>query len=198
MSAFVIFAVSTALLFLASNKSGTQIVLLDNASEQNAIVVTTEGGSVTIDTPYEGTHLDSAASTPAAPEKVSKEALLEEHRDTFEIAPPKPLSYLLYFNYDSTELTPESQQTLAAMLATVSACPACAVDIIGHTDRRGEEAYNMALSLQRTEAVRKLLESHHIAAERLNSHYYGEYFPLLATPDGVAEPKNRRVELMIR
>ena len=68
----------------------------------------------------------------------------------------------------------------------------------GHTDRVGSEADNDRLSLQRAEAVRAMLIQRGINSSFLRAVGRGEREPLIPTPDEQAEPRNRRVEVIVR
>ncbi len=197
MGYFILFALVVSVATLLSDKPGTEVVLLDNDGAANAIVVTTEGGSVTIDTPYEGTQLTAADAAPAAPEAVSKEALVATHGDTFAIA-PKPLSFTLYFEIDSPELTAASREKVTELLAAIESRAPASVDISGHADTTGTPAYNIALSEQRAAALKTIIESHHLLVSRCRTFGYGESMPIVPTADETAEPKNRRAEITIR
>ena len=56
----------------------------------------------------------------------------------------------------------------------------------------------MNLSLERANEVRRMLVDQGVSAEYLNIEYYGESKPLVQTEDNVSEPKNRRVEVVVR
>jgi OmpA-OmpF porin, OOP family len=70
--------------------------------------------------------------------------------------------------------------------------------VVGHTDRQGSLEYNDGLSLRRAERVRAQLVRIGIAGERIGVAGRGERAPLVPTEDGVAEPRNRRVEIIVR
>lgn len=71
------------------------------------------------------------------------------------------------------------------------------VTVIGHTDTLGAEAANVRVGLRRAQAVAELLKARLETMElRVTSH--GERNLLVATPDATAEPRNRRVEVLIR
>jgi outer membrane protein OmpA-like peptidoglycan-associated protein len=76
--------------------------------------------------------------------------------------------------------------------------PAPEIVVIGHTDRVGAVPYNDALSLRRAERVRDELVKVGITADRISVAGRGEREPLVPTPDEVAEPRNRRVEINVR
>ena len=68
----------------------------------------------------------------------------------------------------------------------------------GHTDRVGSVADNDRLSLQRAEAVRAMLIQRGINSSFLRAVGRGEREPLIPTADEQAEPRNRRVEVIVR
>jgi flagellar motor protein MotB len=71
------------------------------------------------------------------------------------------------------------------------------IDVTGHADRAGGDAYNMALSLRRANMVKDQLVREGIAANQITVVGRGESQPLLPTADGVREPQNRRVEIVL-
>ena len=79
----------------------------------------------------------------------------------------------------------------------LEANPTVKVELHGHTDSIGSDAYNQALSDKRANAVRDYLVSKGISANRLNAIGKGELDPVASneTPEGRAQ--NRRVELNI-
>jgi outer membrane protein OmpA-like peptidoglycan-associated protein len=72
------------------------------------------------------------------------------------------------------------------------------VEVTGHTDTVGEEEFNSKLSLKRAHKLRDLLVEKGIAADVIYSYGRGEWDLYIVTEDGVREPKNRRVEIIIR
>lgn len=112
--------------------------------------------------------------------------------------PQRPASFLLYFQEGSDELTPESAKSLSRVLAEIAGRPAAEVAVIGHTDLVGTDQYNDALSTQRAQRVRDELLRAGIPADRIEVAARGKREPLYRTPEGVAEPRNRRVEVSVR
>jgi hypothetical protein len=68
----------------------------------------------------------------------------------------------------------------------------------GHTDTSGPEAYNMALSLRRANAVKDALVREGVPAQAISVIGRGEQGLLVQTGDGVREPQNRRVEIVVQ
>jgi outer membrane protein OmpA-like peptidoglycan-associated protein len=112
--------------------------------------------------------------------------------------PPKSISFILYFEEGKTQVMPESQATLEALFAEVARRQAVEVQITGHTDRVGSVADNDRLSLERAQAVRETLTQLGLQTDFIRAVGLGERAPLVATPDEQPEPRNRRVEVMVR
>ncbi len=104
--------------------------------------------------------------------------------------------FFVFFDFDSTVITPEADAVLNDVAAQYAAAGgAMLVDVIGYTDRSGSAAYNQALSVRRAEAVRNALVAKGVADSSILTAGRGENDPLVATPDGVREPSNRRAEI---
>jgi outer membrane protein OmpA-like peptidoglycan-associated protein len=112
--------------------------------------------------------------------------------------PEKPVTFILYFKTDSTELTEASRKALASAQAAIESRHSQDISVIGHTDRIGATAYNYTLSRNRALKIKKILVSKKVNPATIEIGYHGEANPLIKTPDGVAEPRNRRVEVTIR
>ncbi len=111
-------------------------------------------------------------------------------------APAMPARFVVYFPFDSSELSAESMKTIEDA-AAVAAKDKLDLSVTGHADRAGAEDYNMGLSLKRADAVRGLLGTKDIGGSKINVGGQGEAEPAVATPDGVKERGNRRVEIIL-
>jgi outer membrane protein OmpA-like peptidoglycan-associated protein len=188
----------------------TYVVLLSAcSSRQDLIVLLPEEdgrvGTVTIVGAQRTTILDTprGAATIDTKGRVKKDTLSEgDIQRTFAEAlatqPPKALSFTLYFFEKSTDIVPASRATLAALLTEVARRQAVEVQITGHTDRVGKVPDNDRLSTERAEAVRDVLMQHGLHANFVRTVGRGEREPLIPTPDEQDEPRNRRVEVIVR
>ncbi len=102
------------------------------------------------------------------------------------------------FDFDSSAIRPDTEVVLSSAVEVLKGTPEVRVEVVGHTDSAGPEAYNQGLSEQRAQAVFGYLASHGIKASRLSTIGYGETRPVAdnSTRDGRAQ--NRRVELNVR
>ena len=127
----------------------------------------------------------------------------EEVNRTFAHAlatqPPKSLKFILYFLENSTEITSESHADLADLLVEVARHQAVEVEITGHTDHLGQAATNDPLSQERAEAMRNLLAQSGLQANFIRTVGRGDREPLIPPQPGQkSEPRNRRVEVIVR
>lgn len=115
--------------------------------------------------------------------------------------PEPPARFILYFPEGSTQIGPESIPTRDALFAEVKRRGAgVTVQIEGHTDRVGDADDNVRLSKQRAEAARDMLVSLGLDTGIARTVGRGERAPVPghATADGVEDPVNRRVEVVVR
>jgi outer membrane protein OmpA-like peptidoglycan-associated protein len=112
--------------------------------------------------------------------------------------PLPPTQFTLYFVEGKDEFTDASKRTLDGILAAIAQRPVPDLLVIGHTDRVGTDAYNDTLSRQRAEVVRNALLARGIAQDKVVAIGRGKREPIVPTADGVAEARNRRVEIQVR
>jgi outer membrane protein OmpA-like peptidoglycan-associated protein len=194
---FVVYTLAAGLLFSGCASVNTFVVLLPEEGGAASAVTVGEGSRRTVlDKPYSAAAVDTQGNVE------TKTVTAEEAHRTFAEAlsaqPPQPISFTLYFETNSVEVTPASQPALDALFAEVAKREAVEVQVTGHTDRVGGEANNDRLSLQRAEAVRAMMIQRGIQASFLRAVGRGEREPLIATPDEQPEPRNRRVEVTVR
>jgi OOP family OmpA-OmpF porin len=99
------------------------------------------------------------------------------------------------FEYDKAVLTADSTATLDKVLAGLRDWPEVRVEIGGHTDSRGTDAYNQKLSERRSEAVKAYFAERGIDPSRLTTRGFGESQPLADNKTDEGRARNRRVEL---
>lgn len=116
-----------------------------------------------------------------------------------EVAPPPLMRFDdVLFDFDRATLRPEAETLLAPVLAMLQADPNALIDIEGHTDWMGSDAYNARLSQRRAQAVVDWLVARGIARERLNAVGKGESEPVVSNQSAAGRQLNRRVEVRRR
>ena len=192
--------VSLALLLLSSCSSKQNLIVLTPSEDGSVgeIEITTTQGSSVLNTAGTGVYIDDANSAPSAPQTIPQEEVDQVFGEAISITPPTPLSFLLYFSFNSNQLTAESQTIISGIVKTAQENKSHDLQVIGHTDRTGKDNYNRKLSHARAMAVYKILEGAGIKGEDMTISYHGEGNPLIPTKDNVPEPRNRRVEVVVR
>lgn len=101
---------------------------------------------------------------------------------------------VLHFSTDSSLLKARSQKVIKKILQFASVCPNSIIEIAGHTDSRGTELYNLALSQNRANAIADELIKKGFSANMLKIKGYGESNPSSDNMTGRGQANNRRIE----
>ena len=168
----------------------------EEGSTASAVSVGEGSRALVLDKPYSAATVDRQGNTAA--KVLTPDEANRTFAEAFAAQPPPPVSFVLYFETNSVEVTAASRATLDALFAEVAKRSAVEVQVTGHTDRVGNQIDNDRLSLQRAEAVGAMLIKRGIQATFLRAVGRGEREPLIATPDEQPEPRNRRVEVIVR
>ena len=177
------------------------VLLPDPDGKGGALTVTTEGGSQTLDKPGYAVEVKDLNQRPIAPQPMEEKEIIDNFGPALAMLPDSDsrfISIILYFEHDTSKLTYQSKDLLAEILRMIKSRHSKEVYIVGHTDLVGKEAYNTGLSQRRANYVRELLVSSGIKPNTLFVSYYGKARPLVPTRDEVPEPRNRRVEVIVR
>jgi outer membrane protein OmpA-like peptidoglycan-associated protein len=116
--------------------------------------------------------------------------------------PPTPMpaatSFMVFFDWDRSNLSQQALATIGQAAQAFKTKGSARITATGHTDTSGPENYNMALSLRRANAVKDALVQNGVPAAAIAVVGRGEQGLLVPTPDGVREPQNRRVEIVLQ
>jgi OOP family OmpA-OmpF porin len=119
-------------------------------------------------------------------------------------APPPPVvpsaarTYLVFFDWDRADLSARAREIVAEAASASTHVATTKIEVNGYTDLSGTAAYNQRLSVRRAETVEAELVRDGVAQNEISIHGYGESNPLVPTAQGVREPQNRRVEIILR
>ena len=178
------------------------IVLLPNPDGKvGTIQVTTNGGSQTLQIPGQSTQVEDFSKPPTAPKPLDNNEIMSVFGPALSSQPDptgRYVSFLLYFESDTSKLSPESKEVLAEIVRTIKNRKSKGVYVAGHTDRLGTAVYNRGLSSRRANYIRDQLLFSGVKSSALVVLFHGEAIPLINTEDEVAEPLNRRVEVIVR
>ncbi len=101
------------------------------------------------------------------------------------------------FGVDSSAIRPGFYRTLDDVSGTLNRYPQSYLDVVGHTDSTGSEAYNQSLSERRAGSVSNYFRSRGVEPARIASYGMGETQPIASNADSYGRQQNRRVELRI-
>jgi len=116
------------------------------------------------------------------------------------IIPPAPTperQFTVYFEFDRSDLTPEGSRVVQEAAASYKETGSARIAVTGHTDLSGTQKYNLALSKRRADVVRAALVRSGVPDGVIAETWRGKENPAVPTADGVREPRNRRVEIVI-
>lgn len=101
------------------------------------------------------------------------------------------------FAFNSADLGGNAQTNLDKLVNILNKYPDTNIEVIGHTDSKGTDAYNQTLSERRATAVTNYLQSHNINSNRLTAKGMGETDPVASNDTDEGRAQNRRVEFVI-
>jgi outer membrane protein OmpA-like peptidoglycan-associated protein len=191
--------VPALLLALAGCGLPANVVILipDENGAVGKIAVHEGAGTAELDRPLAAVNAGSEASVRNV-FTAQRADVDSEFSGALAATPRAPLVYILYFQSGLTELDSRSRVDLAAATAAAKVTSNVDISVVGHADATGSDSYNSALSLKRAQTIRDALVAAGIPNDVIEVDYHGANNPLIPTPRGVAEPRNRRVEVTIR
>ena len=101
------------------------------------------------------------------------------------------------FGVDSSNIDPQFRTTLDSVASTLSQYEKTYIDVLGHTDSTGSDAYNQGLSERRASSVAGYLESRGVQSARVATRGYGESQPKASNATEEVRAENRRVEIRL-
>ncbi len=113
-------------------------------------------------------------------------------------ASPVSRSYLVFFDWDKSNLTDRARQIVSEAAANSTKVQYTRLEVNGYTDTSGTPQYNQGLSIRRGQAVAAELVKDGVPKSAISIQGFGETHLLVATGPGVREPQNRRVEIIIK
>ena len=174
---------------------GTVVLLPEKDGRPTAVVVKQNDKETVLDKPYAAIRETPFGSRPytSTPEEVKT-----KFGPALASQPQRAVSFTLYFVEGKDEFTDESKHVVESLFSEIAKRPVPDVVVIGHTDALGNDQVNDALARQRAETVRAELIRRGVAPDNIQASGRGKREPLIPTPDGIAEPRNRRVEIFVR
>ena len=178
-----------------ANRGETVVLLPEKDGRSTAVVVQRDDNVVVLDQPYAAVRQTPFGQRPytSNPAEVA-----EKFAPALAAQPARAVAFTLYFVEGGDEFTEVSKGVVEGVFAEIARRPVSDVIVIGHTDTVGSDPFNDALARQRADTVRAELIRRGVAPENIQATGRGKREPIVPTRDGVAEPRNRRVEILVR
>lgn len=169
------------------------VLLEDEAGSVGKVVVRGAEGARTLDQPRLAARLDKVRPRWRKPFELEKATVDARFGRALSVPREVIRRYVLYFEDNSVELTPESKALLPEAIDVIGSSARKKVTITGHADRFGSEGRNHAMAFHRALEIRDMLLANGIGFARVAASERGERAPQARTPDGVKAAANRRV-----
>lgn len=176
----------------------TVVLIPDPDGNVGQVVVTNERGQQVLNEANQSVTVAGRNAAPGAATTMTTNEIHAVFSDALAARPLPPARFILYFLLDSDVLTRESKAIIPEVLATILKRGSVDVVISGHTDTVGTKEYNYELGLDRTKAIHDILVAKGVAVSNITATSHGEGNPLVKTGDNVPEPRNRRVEIVVK
>lgn len=174
------------------------VLLPDSAGKPSTIVLTNQAGTQTLSQPYDSVRWVSNGTAPVAPSAMDPAEVKRIFGPTLDVLPQPEQSFLLFFAGDSEALLPESRAQVPAILDAIRERKSTLITVIGHTDAMATPDYNYRLGLRRADGVATILRAAGVKNSDLIVTSHGQGDPAVPNQPGKSEPRNRRVEVIVR
>ncbi|MBZ5537842.1 MAG: OmpA family protein [Acidobacteriia bacterium] len=174
------------------------VLLPDDDGTLGKVTVTNAGVSRVLVESYSGLRVERPDAPPGTPFQVDPVEVKRIFGSTLDLLPAAEASFTLYFLLDSPTMTPESEARLPDIFKAIQERHSTDIEVIGHTDTTGTAESNIELGMRRAHAVAEILRSRGMDPANMSVTSHGESDLLVPTAKGVPEPKNRRVEVIVR
>ncbi len=189
-------------LYRINKKTNERVLLINDSTREGKCVFDVEAGK---DYELEIPSKNGAVVSMFTTQNISKSDSLHLGDIFVDIIPNEPINLdNVYYKFDKSDLTQKAKNTLdTTILELMYQYPKIVVEILSHTDSKGDDQYNLILSQSRAESVVQYLIKKGIASSRLLAKGYGETKPIAPNnlPNGQDNPKgrakNRRTEFRI-
>jgi OOP family OmpA-OmpF porin len=190
--------IAAASLLLGGCATSSLVLLPDDEGHQGSLAVLEAKGQPSDAVIAAGNSRTALGDRTPVIKPLGNKGLKKQEAALLTGLPPRPRSFVLYFDQGTTTLTPQSVAVLNALKAEIASRSGPAVEVIGHTDTIGSEADNDTLSTRRAEEVSRWLVSQGLDPTIMSASGRGERELKEPTMDNVSNAANRRVEVIVR
>ncbi|MDD2852327.1 MAG: OmpA family protein [Desulfuromonadaceae bacterium] len=187
------------ILFLSSCLPQHSVILVtDPDGRIGKAEVITAGGKQLLEKPGDMTRVSGSPASPSSVMTAPPDYIAVTFAEAMAAQPLPPKKFILFFATGTTTMSTESHAAITAILTVCKKRGVTSIRISGHTDATGTDQFNEKLARERALLIRDLLLQNGINPDLITVSSHGKGNPLVPTPDGVAEPRNRRVEVIVQ
>ena len=179
-------------------KQNLVVLLPDREGKPSGIAVTNSAGAQTVTQPYQAVRVERSGAAPSPPFAMDEAEVRRVFGSVLDALPAPEVVFTLYFGEGSDVLVPEDQAQLPAILNAIRERRSTAISLIGHTDTTADPKFNYQLGLRRAQGVSAILRARGVDSSALFVASHGDSDLAVKTASGVAERRNRRVEVVVR
>jgi outer membrane protein OmpA-like peptidoglycan-associated protein len=151
-----------------------------------------------LNAPYQAVRVDRNDVAPSAPFTLDPAEVRRLFGAAIDVLPPPEIQFVLHFDEGRDVLNAESDAQIPAILNAIRERHSTSITVTGHTDTVADPQFNYQLGLRRAQRVVDILKSQGVNESDIFASSHGDADLLVKTDRGVAEPRNRRVEVIVR
>jgi outer membrane protein OmpA-like peptidoglycan-associated protein len=186
------------LVLVGCGARSTVVLIPDPDGNVGQLIVANESGQQILKEKNQSVQVTNRKTAPSKVKTLSTEEIHSIFSDALTAQPLPPAKFIFYFLHDSNELTDESKAIIPQIIKTIQKRGSTDIVISGHTDTLAAKEYNYKLGLDRAKVLYDILVAKGAVPANTTVTSYGEGNPLIKTADEVDEPRNRRVEVVIK
>ncbi len=189
-------AIALLPVLLAACAPGATVVLLPEADGRKSAVAVKQAGKETVlDAPYAAAKQQSSGTDVY---RSSPQEVAARFGPALDARPARAATFTLYFVEAKEEFTDESKRDVDNVFTEIAKRPVPDIVVVGHADATGTDQINDPLAQRRADVVKSELIRRGIPAASIDAISRGSRDPAVPTATGVAEARNRRVEIVVR
>ena len=164
------------------------------SNDNNGATIAGVGGTINTGSQYNHSFMLGLRYAFGAPAAVTTTVA----QTTVAPAPAPARTYLVFFDWDKADLSARARQIIAEAAGASTKMATTRIEVAGNADRSGTAPYNLVLSKKRADVVAAELVRLGVNKQAIYVTANGETKPIVATADGVREPQNRNVEIVLK
>lgn len=175
----------------------TVVLLPDEDSAVGAMSISSAAGTQNLDKAFSYASVNGNNAEPSQARTLGRATVENAYGELLKATGQAPRIFVLHFLLDRSELTEESKAMVPAMLRAVRARQPTRITVFGHADATGSREGNLALSAERAETAAALLRKNDPSLKDIDVQFFGDTQPLSPSGARAADPKSRRVEVLV-